>query len=99
MVKLALKDSDWIILDTWESQQNDWTKTLIALNYYQEKYSKTHGNNVQLMLLCGADLIESFNVPNLWLDEHVIFQRKQVKKYKFFVLDKTNCSKLWLSLY
>jgi nicotinamide mononucleotide adenylyltransferase len=71
MVKLALKDSDWVILDTWESQQNDWTKTLIALNYYQEKYSKTHGNNIKLMLLCGADLIESFKVPNLWLDEHI----------------------------
>ena len=70
MVNLALKESDWIKLETWESEQKEWTKTLDALTYYQEKYSKINGN-IKLMLLCGADLLESFNIPGLWLDEHV----------------------------
>lgn len=27
--------------------------------------------NIKLKLLCGADLLESFAVPNLWKDEDV----------------------------
>lgn len=30
------------------------------------------GENVQVKLLCGADLLESFSVPGLWLDEDVM---------------------------
>lgn len=70
MVNLALKDNDWIKLDTWESEQKEWTKTLNVLTYYQEKYLKLN-DNIKLMLLCGADLLESFNIPGLWLDEHI----------------------------
>ena len=72
MVNLALKDNNWIKLDTWESEQKEWTKTLNVLTYYQEKYLKLN-DNIKLMLLCGADLLESFNIPGLWLDEHVNF--------------------------
>ena len=71
MLKLALKDTDWVKLDSWESEQKEWTRTVDALNFYQEKYSKTLGSDIKLMLLCGADLLESFSVPDLWLDEHV----------------------------
>jgi nicotinamide mononucleotide adenylyltransferase len=70
MVNLALKDNNWIKLDKWESEQKEWTKTLNVLTYYQEKYLKLN-DNIKLMLLCGADLLESFNIPGLWLDEHV----------------------------
>lgn len=30
------------------------------------------GENVHVKLLCGADLLESFAVPGLWLEEDVI---------------------------
>ena len=73
MVQLGLKDSNWIKLDTWECDKTEWTNTLFALNHYQEKYAKLYEDEVKLMLLCGADLLESFSVPNLWLEDHVLF--------------------------
>lgn len=67
MINLALKDvtGAWIVCDTWETRQQTWIRTLIALRHYESVY----GSNMKL--LCGADLIESFLVPNLWSDEHI----------------------------
>jgi nicotinamide mononucleotide adenylyltransferase len=67
MVQLALKDVDhnWIVCDDWETKQSEWIRTLPALRHY----STIYGSN--LKLLCGADLLESFLVPNLWDDEHI----------------------------
>lgn len=68
MIKLALKDPEhqWIVCDDWETKQQEWIRTLPALRYYEGIY----GSN--LKLLCGADLLESFLVPNLWSDEHIL---------------------------
>lgn len=65
MINLALKDVDWIVCDDWETRQPNWVRTLPALKHYETIYGKN------LRLLCGADLIESFLVPNLWADEHI----------------------------
>lgn len=65
MIRLALKDTDWILCDDWETSQTEWIRTLPALRHYATVY----GNN--LKLLCGADLLESFLIPNLWSDEHI----------------------------
>lgn len=67
MVRLALKDAEtnWIVCDDWETRQSEWIRTLPALRHY----STVYGSN--LKLLCGADLLESFLVPNLWTDEHI----------------------------
>lgn len=40
------------------------------------------GENVHVKLLCGADLLESFAVPGLWLEEDVTHLTEQ----KYFVL-------------
>lgn len=67
MIRLAIRepDYDWIVCDDWETQQKEWIRTLPALKHY----SSVYGNN--LKLLCGADLLESFLIPNLWSDEHI----------------------------
>lgn len=65
MIQLALKDVNWIVCDDWETRQPHWVRTLAALKHYETVYGKN------LKLLCGADLIESFLVPNLWSDEHI----------------------------
>jgi len=33
------------------------------------------GESVQIKLLCGSDVLESFAVPGLWTDEDVSWQR------------------------
>lgn len=67
MIRLAIDDLEtrWIICDDWETRQKEWVRTLPALKYY----STVYGPN--LKLLCGADLLESFLIPNLWSDEHI----------------------------
>lgn len=67
MIHLALKDVDsgWIVCDDWEVKQKEWVRTLPALRHYATVYGKN------IKLLCGADLLESFLVPNLWSDDHI----------------------------
>lgn len=31
MAKLALQSSDWVTVDEWESQQADWTETVVTM--------------------------------------------------------------------
>ncbi|XP_058826277.1 nicotinamide/nicotinic acid mononucleotide adenylyltransferase 3 isoform X2 [Topomyia yanbarensis] len=93
MIKIALQSSDWIRLSEWETQQEEWTRTRLTLQYHQNfinSYLKDSNNineqqipawiptglkktssHVQLKLLCGADLLESFATPGLWKDEDI----------------------------
>ncbi|KAJ0059339.1 hypothetical protein NL108_015909 [Boleophthalmus pectinirostris] len=90
MAKLALQTSDWIRVDEWESQQPDWTETVVTMRYHYnrilQEYQKsttmhkfsddknptvTSNPSIQLKLLCGADFLDSFRTPGLWLDEHI----------------------------
>lgn len=67
MIKLALSDVEgkWIICEDWECKQREWVRTLPALRHYASIYGKN------MRLLCGADLLDSFLVPNLWSDDHI----------------------------
>lgn len=67
MIRLALKDvaNNWVICDDWETRQKEWVRTLPALRHYETVY----GRNMRL--LCGADLLDSFLIPDLWADEHI----------------------------
>ncbi|RNA01393.1 nicotinamide nicotinic acid mononucleotide adenylyltransferase 1 [Brachionus plicatilis] len=71
MVKLGLKNQDWIELSEWESTKSEWTPTLEVLNYHKKYAESLFGKNVQLMLLCGGDLVETFLIPNLWKADHM----------------------------
>lgn len=102
MLKLALQNTDWIHLSTWETEQNGWSKTVVSLQHHQELLNAVlfHDDNrknyvasqdiewipenvrnssdsspIQIKLLCGADLLESFKVFNLWMDEDVSIDR------------------------
>lgn len=91
MIRLALKDVEksWIICDDWETKQKEWIRTLPALRYYETVY----GHN--LRLLCGADLLDSFLVPNLWSDEHI---EEILRRYGIIALPRHG-SNPWKLLY
>ncbi|CAJ1071968.1 nicotinamide/nicotinic acid mononucleotide adenylyltransferase 3 isoform X1 [Xyrichtys novacula] len=87
MAKLALQSSNWVRVDEWESQQADWTETVVTMRYHYGRILKEHkwstaddfnGNTnpflsprPQLKLLCGADFLDTFKIPGLWLYDHV----------------------------
>ncbi|PFX29796.1 nicotinamide/nicotinic acid mononucleotide adenylyltransferase 1-like [Stylophora pistillata] len=73
MCKLGVQTSDWISVDEWESKQAGWTTTAKVLKHFTEDVvTKFPGSSPPIVkLLCGADLLESFAVPNLWADEDI----------------------------
>ncbi|XP_026825684.1 uncharacterized protein LOC105281061 isoform X2 [Ooceraea biroi] len=98
MLRLALQNSDWIRLSTWETRQNCWTKTRVSLQHHQNLLNSMLSNSndiihhlqtedtdwipenvknssdntpIQIKLLCGADLLESFAIPGLWVEEDI----------------------------
>ncbi|XP_078603863.1 nicotinamide/nicotinic acid mononucleotide adenylyltransferase 3-like isoform X2 [Branchiostoma floridae x Branchiostoma japonicum] len=102
MAQLAVATSDWVRVDSWESEQDSWLSSVVVARHMkrqvQNKYgsvmdSETDGpsrkrrktqhndedtgsstavaSDVQLKLLCGADWMEGFAIPNLWTDEQI----------------------------
>ena len=71
MARLAVKNSDWIKLHTFEADNPVWLPTLEVLHYYKNYLDQYHGKDIKLMLLCGGDLVETFNIPNVWKTEHI----------------------------
>ncbi len=82
MLQLALKQSDWIMVDPWESSQKTFQRTAVVLDHFHEKlngirkkYTGEVGDGdvegregvpIKVVLLAGGDLIESFQIPGLW---------------------------------
>ncbi|CAG8609120.1 17329_t:CDS:2 [Cetraspora pellucida] len=82
MCELAVeRTSQWLMVDAWESLQSEYTQTAIVMDHFNEEINNKRGGivttdgksrKVKVMLLAGGDLIESFKVPKLWLDEDAI---------------------------
>ncbi|XP_028586859.2 nicotinamide/nicotinic acid mononucleotide adenylyltransferase 3 isoform X1 [Podarcis muralis] len=97
MAQLALETSDWIRVDPWESEQRQWSETVVVLRHHYKELLKSHhikelpGENnwpiekaagasfassltvvPELKLLCGADVLKTFQTPNLWKEEHIL---------------------------
>lgn len=68
MCKLAVSDSDWIVVDDWEAQHSTYQRTIQVLEEIQKRLDKVLPN-IQVMFLAGADLIKSFGIPGLWAAE------------------------------
>ncbi|XP_023562616.1 nicotinamide/nicotinic acid mononucleotide adenylyltransferase 3 isoform X2 [Octodon degus] len=78
MARLALQSSDWIRVDSWESEQAQWMETVNVLRHHQSQLLR-YGTQMEgldsaapeLKLLCGADVLKTFQTPNLWKDSHI----------------------------
>ena len=77
MANLAVKTNNWLSLSTWESEKAAWTPTLEALTYHKNELVSSYGSDLQLMFLCGGDLLETFAIPGVWQDEHVSYSHKK----------------------
>lgn len=66
MCELALKSSNWVSVDSWEAEQPQWPTTVSVLESFRRRLDVMNYNKVAVMLVAGADLVQSFQVPNLW---------------------------------
>ncbi|XP_076986373.1 nicotinamide/nicotinic acid mononucleotide adenylyltransferase 3 [Tamandua tetradactyla] len=87
MARLALQTSDWIRVDAWESEQVQWTETVKVLRHHHGELlrarpqadtpgpsrapSPASAGAPELKLLCGADVLKTFQTPGLWQAAHV----------------------------
>ncbi|KAG6544023.1 hypothetical protein Mapa_014546 [Marchantia paleacea] len=74
LCQLASNESPFIMVDSWEAKQTSYQRTLIVLNRVDHAVN-THGfagdEKVRVMVLCGADLLESFTDPKSWIPDQV----------------------------
>lgn len=74
MCQLAAQDSPFIMVDTWESKQLSYQPTLFVLQRFDTALNPPltpDNEKVRPVLVCGADLLESFGVPGVWQPEQV----------------------------
>uniref|UniRef100_A0A6B2LI27 Nicotinamide/nicotinic acid mononucleotide adenylyltransferase 3 n=1 Tax=Arcella intermedia TaxID=1963864 RepID=A0A6B2LI27_9EUKA len=74
MLELATESSDHIMVDPWEARQPKWLETKQVLDHFLDELNKDLPKNyprVVVKLLCGSDLLDSFNTPGLWSDSDV----------------------------
>lgn len=89
MCRRAVRDSDWLTVDDWESQQSTWVRTLDSLVRQQELVK--HQDPVpHVMLLCGADLVQSFSRPGLWAKEHI---HRIISEFGILVISRKGADK------
>jgi len=68
MCRLATANSDWIMIDPWEANQPSYSTTIRVLKHIHSevnKLVKTGEKPIRVLLLCGSDLLESFQ-PGVW---------------------------------
>jgi len=88
MCELAVESSDFVCVDKWESDQPEYQTTIAVLDHFYFALNKDEpkDNPINVMLLCGADLLESFNKPGVWHADDI---RDIVKNYGLLVIERT----------
>lgn len=76
MCKLATRSSHWINTDAWEILQPEYSRTRIVLTHFKQEIDHYYHHvkrqvSPRILLLCGADLLESFVKEGVWRQEDV----------------------------
>ncbi|KAH9904193.1 Nucleotidylyl transferase [Xylariomycetidae sp. FL2044] len=80
MCELATEEtSNWLMTDPWEALQPDYMPTAKVLDHFENEINQVLGGvlgadgitrrPVKIMLLAGADLIETMSTPGVWAEK------------------------------
>jgi|SaaInlV_200m_DNA_6_1039755.scaffolds.fasta_scaffold46387_2 nicotinamide mononucleotide adenylyltransferase len=78
MCEIAAKNMDWIQVSRWEAEQPAYVKTVNVLQHFRSIYQ-----NSSILLVSGADLVQSFCTPNVWAPQDVRDSPGLAGKYKY----------------
>lgn len=84
MCSLAIRSNNWLEISAWESKQESWTPTVNVLDHIGKMVGHNM-NHTELLLLCGSDLMKSFNTPGLWKSADI---KRIVNDYGLLVLER-----------
>ncbi|KAH9298716.1 hypothetical protein KI387_030398, partial [Taxus chinensis] len=117
LCELACEDSSYIMVDAWEAKQSSYQRTLTILNrveFFWRASGIVNTDSLRVMLLCGADLLESFTTPGVWIPDQVklifrdhgvvcISRRKKMLRNSYlrmiFCLKTRGILLLWMNWY
>jgi len=88
MCELAVdQTSNWLMVDPWEAQQPEYVPTAFVLDHFRDCMAEIYGpDRVKIMLLAGADLIQTMSTPGVWSEddlEHIL------RGYGSFIVERT----------
>jgi len=75
MCQLAAEQADRLMVDSWEADQKEYTRTAVVLDRFEHEInvvrkgiatSTGERKQVQISLLAGADLIGTMSTPGVW---------------------------------
>jgi nicotinamide mononucleotide adenylyltransferase len=69
MCQLGASSSDWIMTDPWETLQSEYVRTRVGLEHFEQHVNADVQDGeprTRVFLLCGSDLLESFEAPGVW---------------------------------
>ncbi|CAI0437519.1 unnamed protein product, partial [Linum tenue] len=74
MCNLACESSDFVMVDPWEANQSTYQRSLTVLKRIESVFIDQHCDreeSLKVMLVCGADLLQSFSTPGVWIPDQV----------------------------
>lgn len=73
MCELAVEGLPLLMVDPWEALQPNYQRTLNVLARVADGLHdiSSRFGSIRVTLLCGADLLESFTIPGVWLPDQV----------------------------
>ncbi|PBP24988.1 nicotinamide mononucleotide adenylyl transferase [Diplocarpon rosae] len=95
MCELGADQSSWLMVDPWEAVQTEYVPTAQVLDHFEHEINEVLGGvqkpdgtrvKCRIMLLAGADLIQTMSTPGVWSDkdlDHIL------GRYGAFVVERT----------
>jgi nicotinamide mononucleotide adenylyltransferase len=78
MCSIAVKDSPFVMVDSFEADRTEYTRTALVLDHFDRELNENLGGvqtkegehkNIRIVLLAGADLVGTFSTPGVWSDQ------------------------------
>jgi nicotinamide mononucleotide adenylyltransferase len=99
MCELAVETSNWLMVDPWEGLQPDYMPTALVLDHFDYEINRTLGGievrngdrrlvrrPVRIVLLAGADLIQTMSTPGVWSDKDL---NHILGRYGAFIVERS----------
>ncbi|KAH3758552.1 nicotinamide/nicotinic acid mononucleotide adenylyltransferase 3 [Pelomyxa schiedti] len=95
MCKMMCEGSKWTA-DGWEMSKHTFINTVMVLRKLDIEVDLNVGLDVTPMLVCGADLLDSFNRPGCWPEAHML---EILEKFGVLCVERpgTDTERFWTS--
>ena len=94
MCRRASHESSWIMVDDWEADKPEYTRTAFVLDHFEHEINEVRGGirtptgekkQAKISLMSGADLIQTMSVPGVWAEEDL---EHILGRYGAFIIER-----------